>query len=299
MAAASSRRQVPNPLIGLEVVLHPEDLVPGVGPLEGVRAEAVEIAIAGRNAAIAEQPGELMRGLGRMGEEIPRVVGLLHVGERIALLRMDEVGELLRIADEEDRRAVADKIVVAVLGIELERIAARIAHHVGRAALERHRREALEHLGLLAHAIEKLGPGPGAAILGELESAVGARTAGMDDALGNTLAVEARQLLDQVMILQQERALGSCALRALVVGDGRAVFVGQSGLTGHSSLLGWSALYQFRIILNKGPLHPILAAAKLPACPSRLPHRAPARVALRFSSPAWSICSGQPSVLPP
>src|SRR3977135_2940806 len=92
----SRRWRAPAPLIGFEWVLHPKDLAPGVDPLEGVRAEAVEIAIAGRNAAIAEQPGELMRGLGRAGEEIPRVVGLLHVGERIALLRMDEVGELLR-----------------------------------------------------------------------------------------------------------------------------------------------------------------------------------------------------------
>jgi hypothetical protein len=60
----------------------------------------------------------------------------------------------------------------------------------------------------------------------------------MDDALGNTLTVKARQLFDQVMVLQQERTLRSRALRALIVGDRRAVFVGQNGLIGHFYLLG-------------------------------------------------------------
>ncbi len=95
----------------------------------------------------------------------------------------------------------------------------------------------LEHLGLLADAVQELGPRPGAAILGELESAVGARAAGMDDALGNTLAIEARQLFDQVMILQQERARRSRALRTLIVGNRCPVFVGQNGLLGQFSLL--------------------------------------------------------------
>jgi hypothetical protein len=59
----------------------------------------------------------------------------------------------------------------------------------------------------------------------------------MDDALGNALAVEARQLFDQMMVLQQQRAVGACALRTLIVGNRRAVFVGQNGLIGHFSLL--------------------------------------------------------------
>ncbi len=56
--------QVLDPLIRLEVVLHPEDFVLGIHPLVGVRAETIDIAIARGNATITEQPGELMRRFG-------------------------------------------------------------------------------------------------------------------------------------------------------------------------------------------------------------------------------------------
>jgi hypothetical protein len=54
---------------------------------------------------------------------------------RVALLRVDEVGELRGIAKEEHRRVVADEIPDPLLGVELEREAARIALAVGRAGL--------------------------------------------------------------------------------------------------------------------------------------------------------------------
>ena len=44
----------------------------------------------------------------------------------------------------------------------------------------------------------------------------------MNDALGNPLAVEVREFLDQVMILDQHRARGTGGARVLVVGHGGA-----------------------------------------------------------------------------
>jgi hypothetical protein len=44
------------------------------------------------------------------------------------------------------------------------------------------------------------------------------------DALGDPLAVEARELLDQVLVLEQYRAARACGLRILVVGDRCAGF---------------------------------------------------------------------------
>ena len=66
----------------------------------------------------------------------------------MALLRMDEVGELVRVAHEEHWRVVADQIPVALLGVELDREAAHVAFGIGCAELARDRREAQDQVGL-------------------------------------------------------------------------------------------------------------------------------------------------------
>ena len=149
-----------NALVGLEVELDPEALAGGVDPLIGVRAEAVHVAEGGGDAPVAEQPGELMGGLGRVGEEVPDVVRLLPVGEGVGLLRVDEVGELDAVADEEHRRVVPHQVPVALLAVDLEGEAARIAGGVGGAPRARHRGEAQEGGGPLADLGEQghLGP---------------------------------------------------------------------------------------------------------------------------------------------
>ena len=125
---------------------------------------------------------------------------------RAALLGVDEVRELLRVADEEDRRVVADEVVVALLGVELDREAARVAlrcrrlpsspatveNRISRSVLVPFwNRPALVNW-LTSSVISK--------------DAVGAAALGVHDALGHALAVELRHLLDQVVVLQQKRA---------------------------------------------------------------------------------------------
>ena len=51
----------------------------------------------------------------------------------------------------------------------------------------------------------------------------------MYHALGNALAVKALQFLDQLHILQQHRAIGSCSLRVLVVTYRGTVVASQRG----------------------------------------------------------------------
>ena len=67
-----------------------------------------------RQAAVAHEVGDLVRGLRRVGPEVPlhRAVAQAGVGE--PLLAADEVRELHRVADEEDRGVVADEVPVAV-----------------------------------------------------------------------------------------------------------------------------------------------------------------------------------------
>ena len=49
--------------------------------------------------------------------------------------------------------------------------------------------------------------GPLAHVVGDLKVAVRARALGVHDALGDALAVEMRELVDQVKVLQQQRAV--------------------------------------------------------------------------------------------
>src|SRR5260370_35303978 len=72
---------------------------------------------------------------------------------------MVEVREPQRVAEEEDRRVVADDVPVALLGIELEGGAADVAFRIGRAALAGDGREAREHGRLLPALRGNLGLG--------------------------------------------------------------------------------------------------------------------------------------------
>ena len=108
----------------------------------GVRAVAVDVATAVRQAAIRHQDRHLMQAFRRQRPEIPHRGRRAQVGLRMALLRVDEVGELQGIADEEHRRVVADEVPVAFLGVELQREAAHVALGIRRAAFAGDGREA-------------------------------------------------------------------------------------------------------------------------------------------------------------
>jgi hypothetical protein len=90
------------------VVFHPEPLAGGVDPHVGVGAVAVHVPPRPRDAAVAHQPGHLVRRLRRQGPEVPLHVVVAQVVVRAALLRANEVLELQRVADEEDRGVVPD-----------------------------------------------------------------------------------------------------------------------------------------------------------------------------------------------
>ncbi len=186
---------------------------------EGVRAEAVHEARRVRDAAIGEQDRHLVQALRRQRPEIPHRRRRAQVGLRVALLRVDEVGELVGVAHEEHRRVVADQIPVALLGIELERKAAHVALGVGGAELAGNGGEARQHLRLLADGGEYVGGRIRRDVVGDGERAVGAPALGVHRALGDALAVLVRQLFDQLIVLHQQRAERAGGQRVLVVGN--------------------------------------------------------------------------------
>src|SRR5699024_9146109 len=106
----------------------------GVDHLVRVRPEAVHVTPRTRDAAVAHEPGDLVRGLGAQGPEVPLHGVVTQAGAVLAALRVDEVRELDGVADEEDRRVVADHVVVALVGVELQGESARVTPGV-RAAL--------------------------------------------------------------------------------------------------------------------------------------------------------------------
>ena len=213
--------QAADALVGLEVELHPVTLTGCVDPLEGVRPVSVHVAPARGQAPVAEEPGELVGGLRRVGEEVPDVVGFLPVGVGVVLLGVDEVRELQRIPDEEDRRVVPGEVPVALGRVELHREASGIPHRVGAPLGPGHGGEADEDLGLLAALRHHVHAGvPADGVVGDGERAVGPGADGVDDPFGDALAVEAGELLDQVLIGEEHGPPGPRGVAVLVVGDG-------------------------------------------------------------------------------
>ena len=131
---------------------------------------------------------------------------LREAAVRLRLGGVDQVGELDRVLDEEDRDVVADEVPVALLGVELHGEAAHVAGEVGRALAAGDGREADEDGRLLAGALEEVGPGDVGERLVVLEVAVRPEAAGVDDALGDALVVEVEDLLAEVEVLEQRRA---------------------------------------------------------------------------------------------
>ena len=93
--------------------------------------KTVHVAVVLRCSTVAEKNRDLMERLRRKRPEIPHHGRRLKISLRISLLRMDEVAELQGIADEEHRRVVTDEVPVSLLGVELDREAARIARGIG------------------------------------------------------------------------------------------------------------------------------------------------------------------------
>ncbi len=222
------RAQVLHALLRDEVVLHPVPLAGLVHPHVGVRGVAVHGAPALRQAAVTHQVGDLVRGLRVLRPEIPlhRGVAQPRVGQ--ALLGADEVGELHRITQEEDGGVVADQVEVALGGVELQREAADVTPGVGGAELTGDGREAVQHAGLDAR-LEEGGLGVLRDVLGGLELAEGAGALRVRATLGHVHPVEVSEGLDEMVVVQQDRAVRADRQRVAVADCWDAGLGGRTG----------------------------------------------------------------------
>jgi hypothetical protein len=129
---------------------------------------------------------------------------------------VNEVRELHRVAHPEHRRVVADEVVVAFFGVELDGDAAQVAVRVRVALVGGHDREAQEQRRALANFVEEGGLGPLGDVGGHLEVAEGTAALDVVHAIGDALADEVGQLLVQVGILQQHGAAGADCKRVFI-----------------------------------------------------------------------------------
>src|SRR5581483_11110018 len=128
----------------------------------------------------------------------------------------NEILELRWIAHEKNRRVIAHQIIVPILGVELDRESSWVTHRIGRACFSRDRGEAYQYRGALAHPVEECRLCPGRRISRYFEVAKRAAPFGMDNALGYPLAVELRHLLNEIVVLQQQRSFGSDRKRIFI-----------------------------------------------------------------------------------
>jgi len=79
-----------------------------VDQFESVRSVPVHVTKSVRRASIGEQKHNLMDRFWSQGEEIPKHIGIFQVSSRISFLSVNKIREQQRIANEKDRRIVAD-----------------------------------------------------------------------------------------------------------------------------------------------------------------------------------------------
>ena len=173
-AAASLGGQAPDALVGLEVVLDPEALA---GALIHWKVCEPKPSMWRYEAGMPRSPNSQVNWCVASGEREKKSQTLSGSCRSVYGSRFCEwmkSGNLMRVADEEHRRVVADEVVVALLGVELQREAARVADRVRRAQRAGDGREAQEHLGPLADLGEELRARPARDVVGHLEVAVGA-----------------------------------------------------------------------------------------------------------------------------
>jgi hypothetical protein len=176
----------------------------GVVPLEGVARVAVLVAVAVGGAAVAKEDHDLVDALGVLAEIVPEHVGVLEVRLGVALLGVDKVGKFGGVADEEDGGVVEDPVPVALLGAQLDGESAGVACGVCRARLAADGREAGGDGGLVADLAEEAGTADVRDVVRDLEDAVCTCPLGMDDALGDALAVKVGEQIEVVEVCARQ-----------------------------------------------------------------------------------------------
>lgn len=119
---------------------------------------------------------------------------------RITLLGVDEVRELGRVANEEDRSVVEYPVPVAFLSPDLDGEPTGIASSVCRSALASDGGETDGQFRLVPNFVEELGTGDVGDIVSHLKVSVGTSALGVHHSLRDALTVEVGQKVNVVEV---------------------------------------------------------------------------------------------------
>lgn len=197
--------EVLDALVRLEVDLDVDKGAVGPDKLVSVARVAVHVTVAVRGSTVREEGHNLVDGLVVRHKVIPKGSGILEVCLGVLLLCVDEQGEVCGIPKEEDGSVVVHPVPVTFLGIKLYRETSGVSGRVCGTLLTTDGRESGNTFGLLANTVEHVDGANIANVIRHLKLSKGASTLGMDDTLGDTLAVKVGEQVDQVKVLQQKR----------------------------------------------------------------------------------------------
>ena len=220
-------------LLALHVHLCVYPLAVLVDELKSVAGVTVHLPPAVGDTAVTHEDHDLVDGLGVLRKVVPEhggVVGVGKVSGRVTLLGVNEVRELRGVAEEEDGSVVGNHVPVALISPELDTEATRVAGQVRSTTLTADGREADTDGALLALGGEHVCHAEVIERIGCPVETVGTTTLGVDDTLGNTLAVEVRKQIDQVVVLEEKRAVLAGTLCLVRVGHGNAIGSGVEGV---------------------------------------------------------------------
>jgi len=196
-----------------------------------------------RDPAVGHDYCHLVQGLGDHGPEIPVVLRRAHVGAGIPLDGVVQVGEEHGVADEEHGGVVPHQVPVTLVGVEPDGEPAEVPLGIGGAPLPGHGGEADEHVRLLSYLGEEVRLGIAGDVVGYGEGPEGTGTLGVHPPLGDDLAVEVGQFLQEPGVLEEDGAVAAGGHGVLHVGYGRTVVVGGvhgSGIVVVTDNGGWN-----------------------------------------------------------
>ena len=122
-----------------------------------MRTVAVHVSVTIGGTTVREEDSDLVEGLRGVAPEVKSHVGVLAVVTGVSLLGVNEIRELNRILNEEDRGVVSNHVVVTFFRVVLDGETAGVTVAIVGTAFASHGREAQENGGLLTDLVAELG----------------------------------------------------------------------------------------------------------------------------------------------
>ena len=231
-------------------------LAGGVEQAKAVHAETFDHPQRAGQRAIRHDPHHHVHRFRRQRNEVPeRVVRGCRLRKSAIgfhLHRMNQVGKLDGVLDEEHGNVVADQVPVAVLGVELDREPAHVARRVQRTRAASDGRDAGEHGRAFADLGENSRRRELLQRMGEFEVPMHARSTSVDDAFRDALMVEMKDLLPEDEVLEQRGPSRVRPQRILVVRQRHALIGGEHRVRAAGELVQFTAVAGLRLSSGDG-----------------------------------------------